>query len=202
MADADRQRWNERYVREGHEDGQRAAFAPADWLVAMAERLGPKHVGARALDIASGTGRQALFLASLGYTVEAWDISDVALSALEAEVARRAVAGQPVAIETRALDLERTPLPVEAFDLILDKHYLDRRLFPSMVRALRPGGVLIVHTFLFVPGGPNTARLSNPAHALQPGELEAAFGAQLELLELTEDTAREEAHLLARRPTA
>ncbi|HEV7664366.1 MAG TPA: methyltransferase domain-containing protein [Chloroflexota bacterium] len=194
MADVDRQRWNERYRNSLMQED----FAPADWLVSMAERLEPATSGARALDLAAGSGRQALFLAGLGYTVDAWDISDVALAALRAEVTRRAIGGTPLPVQTRLVDLERTPIQPAAYDLILDKHYLDRQLFGPLALALRPAGLLVVHTFLFVAGGPNTARLSNPAHALQPGELQAAFGAALEVLELSEDTEREEVHLLAR----
>jgi SAM-dependent methyltransferase len=164
----------------------------------MGPAIRPRYAGARALDVASGTGNQALFLASVGYTVDACDISDVGLAALRAEIARRAVAGAPSPVAPRDVDLEHTPLPAAAYDLILDKHYLDRDLFGPLIRALRAGGLLIVHTFLYVPGGANTARLSNPAHALQPGELYAAFAQSLELLELTEDEAQETAHLVAR----
>jgi SAM-dependent methyltransferase len=153
--------------------------------------------GARALDVACGGGRHAIYLAELGFVVDAWDISDVALDFLRAELARRALAGQPLAVEPRRGDLARTARPASAYDLILDAHYLDRALFAPFKRALRPNGLLIVHTFLSIPGGSMTSRLSNPAHALQPGELRAAF-AELEILQLSENPETEEAHLLAR----
>jgi SAM-dependent methyltransferase len=193
MPDADRQRWNQRYQRERYD------FTPAAWLIALEGSIRPRWPGSRALDLACGGGRHALYLGGLGYTVDAWDISDVGLDFLRTELEQRAVNGLPLPVEPRRVDLERTAFPPAAFDLILDAHYLDRAIFEPLCRALRRGGLLIVHTFLYTPGGPITAGLSNPAYALQPGELERTFGTQLEILALTEDPATEEAHLLARR---
>jgi tellurite methyltransferase len=190
MAEVDRERWNERFRAAAPPD-----FTPSPWLAAMSSALAPRVPGAVALDLASGPGRNALWLAEQGYRVAAWDLSDVALSLLSAEVSRRAAA-----VEPRPLDLDHAIFPVDAFDLILDAHFLDRALFPGMQRALRRGGLLVIHTFLNVEGGPTTSRLSNPLHALQPGELAATFADHLELLDLREDTEAEEAHLLARRP--
>jgi SAM-dependent methyltransferase len=196
MAANDREHWNQRYQQDGYD------FAPATWLTALEAAIRPRRPGSRALDLASGVGRHALWLAQLGYRVDAWDISDVARDLLRAELNRRAIAGQPLAVEFHRVDLEHAPYPPAAFDLILDAHYLERALFASLCRALRPGGLLIVHTFLYTPGGPTTARLSNPAYALQPGELQRTFGNDLEILDHSENPRTEEAHLLARRPNA
>jgi len=194
VPEADRQHWNQRYQREKYD------FTPSGWLTSLEASILPRWPGSRALDLASGGGRHALYLAELGYTVDAWDISDVGLEHLRTELARRALSGVPLPVEPRRVDLARTVLPPSAFDLILDAHYLDRAIFDPVRRALRPSGVLIVHTFLYTPGGKITASLSNPDYALQPGELERAFGRHLEILDLTENSATEEAHLLARRP--
>jgi tellurite methyltransferase len=191
MPEADRQRWNERYQQQGYD------FRPAAWLTSLEASIRPRP-GSRALDLASGGGRHALYLAELGYAVDAWDISDVALAYMRTELARRALTGLPLPVEPRQVDLEHTVFPPAAFDLILDAHYLDRAIFEPLCRALRPGGLLLVHTFLYVRGGTLTANLSNPAHAVQPGELERTFGSQLEILGLIENPATEEAHLLAR----
>ena len=195
MADADRTRWNERYRSEEYN------FTPAAWLQALEPTLREHPVGARALDLACGGGRNALYLAELGYSVDAWDISDAGLSILTDALARRAQLGQPLSVQPLQVDLERTPIPPETYDLVLDAHYLERSLFGGLARALRPGGRLIVHTFLNTPGGPITSRINNPDFVLQPGELRATF-ADLERVELVEDHAMEQAHLLARRPLA
>jgi SAM-dependent methyltransferase len=192
MPETDRERWNQRYRNEGYD------FTPPAWLRQLEPDLREHPPDARALDVATGGGRSALYLAELGYHVDAWDVSDVGLEYLRQELARRADVGQSLVVEPRQVDLEIAPLPESAYDLILDAHYLERRLFDQMKRALRVGGRLIVHTFLFVSGGPTSSRLSNPLYALQPGELVAAFG-DLEILDLAEDRTAETAHLLARR---
>jgi SAM-dependent methyltransferase len=193
MAEAERERWNARYRADDY------AFAPAAWLRELERMLREHPPGARALDLACGGGRNALYLAELGYVVDAWDISDVGLDLLRNELAQRAEAGEALMVSPLRLDLEAVPLPANTYDLVLDAHYLERSLFPSMKRALRPRGRLIVRTFLHVRGGPITERLSNPAYALQPGELASAFG-DLEILQLTENASTETAHILARRP--
>jgi SAM-dependent methyltransferase len=192
MAEADRLRWNDRYRAEGYE------FAPAGWLASMCDVLSQHPPGARALDVACGGGRNAVVLAELGYHVDAFDISEAGLGILRAEVARRALAGEPLAIEPRQVDLERTALAVEAYDLILDTLYLERSLFAPMRHALRPGGRLLFRTILCTPGGPATSRLGHPAFALQPGELGRAFG-DLEILQLVEDQTAEDGFLFGRR---
>src|SRR5437016_1378148 len=174
MADADRQHWNARYADRFAERAY--DFTPDDWLVGLAPTLSPRRPGALALDLAAGPGRHALYLAELGYRVSAWDIAEVGLQVMRDELMRRAVAGRPLPVEPVQVDLDHANLPVAHFDLILDAHFLDRGLFGPMTRALRPGGLLVIRTFLYVAGGAVTSRLSNPAHALQPGELERTFG--------------------------
>jgi len=185
MGEADCALWNERYQQQTYD------FAPPDWLVAFAPRLQPTVHNARALDLACGGGRNSLLLAQLGYTVDAWDISEVALRLLATELERV----RETRVVPRRVDLDEVQLPPDTYDLILDAHYLDRRLFEQLQRALRPGGLLLVHTFLQPPNGHY-----NPAHALEPGELQRAFSdSELTTLELGEDIANETAWLLAQR---
>jgi SAM-dependent methyltransferase len=190
MADIDRERWNERY-RAGAYD-----FEPTAWLVGREALLRPRRHGPRALDLACGAGGNALYLAGLGYQVEAWDISDVALELLREELERRRAAGQRLMVMPRQVDLETALLPVSRFDLVLDRHFLERSLFPSMVAALRSEGVLVIQTFL----RRGDADDRNPAYLLEPGELPAAFG-QLEILDYQEDPTGGWAGLVARRPS-
>lgn len=117
---------------------------PAQFLVQQLHRL-PKG---KVLDVASGSGRHALFLASLGYQVEAVDRDEQALAQLSAGARVRHLTG----ISARLLDLEQPPpqdpnLGHEAYDAILIFFYLNRRLFPYLVDALKPGGVLLYETF-------------------------------------------------------
>ena len=132
-----------------------------------------------------------MFLARLGYIVDAWDISDVGLQKLQEELMR---CESSLHINPRRVDLDDHELPPQTYDLLLDTHFLDRRLFKPMAQALKPGGMLLVRTFLQPPNG-----RYNPAHALQPGELQHAFE-ELEVLQLRESVEEETAYLLARRP--
>jgi SAM-dependent methyltransferase len=129
----DRERWDRRYAAGSHSDGE-----PPGWLDAPDLPLEVPRDG-RALDVAAGVGRVALWLARRGLEVTAVDVSPVALGQLRG---RAEAAG--LSVTTRALDLESEPLPEGPWDLITCFHYLRRDLFPEMVARLAPGGVLVV----------------------------------------------------------
>ena len=85
-------------------------------------------------------------------------------------------AARPVhgVIELIQANLETAQLPELGYDLILCIQYLQHSLFPQMVRALRPGGVLLMETFTRAqPEFSCSPR--NPAHLLETGELREAF---------------------------
>lgn len=140
--------------------------SPAPLLVEAADLLPP----GRALDLASGPGRNALYLASLGWKVTAVDSSPVAIGILR----RRAVG---LAVDARLADLEagEFQIPPESYDLICDFFYLQRGLFPPIREGVRLGGVFAgaIHLVDDTPG----LRPRNPAWLLQPGELRAEFAA-------------------------
>ncbi|MBI3355435.1 MAG: dihydroneopterin aldolase [Nitrospirae bacterium] len=123
---------------------QHADPAPARFLVQQLHRL-PKG---KVLDIAAGSGRHSLFLASQGYQVDAIDRDAQALAELSAAAQTR----QLTTITTRTIDLEQ-PAPYEPdlgkeiYDVILVFFYLYRSLFPYIIEALKPGGVLLYETF-------------------------------------------------------
>jgi dihydroneopterin aldolase len=122
----------------------RADPPPARFLVQQLQRL-PKG---RVLDVASSSGRHALFLASLGYQVDAVDRDEQALAQLSASARIRHLTG----ISSRVLDLEQQPLQEphlghEAYDAVVVFFYLNRPLFPHLIDALKPGGVLLYETF-------------------------------------------------------
>lgn len=103
----------------------------------------------RVLDVAAGAGRNALYLAGLGFSVHAVDRDPAALATLAAEAGRQ----RPARITTERLDLEadgHSPpdLGCEAYEGVIVFFYLHRPLFPSLLRALKPGGVMIYETFL------------------------------------------------------
>jgi tellurite methyltransferase len=167
---AARERWNERYDAPGF-----TAFpdAPAPWLVehrALLEEVrGSAHADPRALDVACGDGRNARYLAELGYGVDAVDVSDVAIAAL-----RSAAADSGLAVRPRVLDLEHEPLPASDYDVVVCMSYLQRDLFGALQRALRPGGVLLYETFSRAHVE-ELGKPFNPAYVLDRNELLHAF---------------------------
>ncbi len=97
----------------------------------------------KALDIAMGSGRNALYLAALGFEVEGLDNDEQAIAAcLDAAKA------QGIKITTRQVDLEQVQLLPESYNLIICFYYLQRSLMPQMIGALRSGGIVVVETFL------------------------------------------------------
>jgi tellurite methyltransferase len=136
MAGPAREKWNRRYA-----DPDFTAFpaTPADWLVEHTELL---PAGGLALDLACGDGRNSRYLAEHGFTVDALDISDVAIAALGA-----AAAAGGLDVRPRAVDLEGWRPPADAYDAVVNMNYLQRDLFVPLAAALRPGGLLVFETF-------------------------------------------------------
>lgn len=158
----DRTRWNERY-----RDGERIGSGEASQIVKDAEPWLPS--GGRVLDLACGTGRNALFLARRGLEVVAVDLSGEGLHRL----ARRARAeGLPV--HPVQADLERFLLPDGRFDVIVNTRFLLRSTFALIDDALSPGGLLVFETFnvdeIEILGGDISRD-----YALERGELRRAF---------------------------
>ena len=123
----------------------------------------------RALDLAGGVGRHAIYLAERGWRVTLVDISSKAT-----ELAKSEAEARGLTITCRQADLTEWPLPQAAFDLVLNFFYLERTLFSSIRRALKRGGMLIFKTYtrgqLKLGGGP-----THPMHLLESNELLRAY---------------------------
>ncbi len=213
MPEADRQRWNQRYCQEGPMDRK-----PHPFLVEMFPHLGPPG---RALDVAGGAGRHALWLARRGWQVTLVDIADVALrmaqqAARECNMPVRwatplsplpcpeepppenaSASGGSVLLAEH--DLEERGLPEGQWELVLNIYYLHRPLFAQAASRLAPGGhLLVVH-----PTRKNLQRHARPPERflLDEGELPLLLSG-LEILYHEErwfENGRHEARLLARR---
>ena len=152
---------------------------PSPLLVEVAGLLPP----GRALDLACGTGRHAVYLARLGWQVTAVDISADAIREL------RQTAGPNVAIDARVADLEAQEFTIEpsGYDLICDFCYLQRGLFPAIREGVRPGGAVVAAIHL-------TGRF-----ALNSGELRRIFEGWKILYYSEPQIPRPTAQLIARR---
>ena len=157
MDDTDnRALWDRKY-----EEGLPSLTKPDPFFVSAYERLVDQSFpnAGRALDLAAGLGRHALWLAERGWQVSAVDVSEVALGKLGQ------AAGQlSVRIDLIAMDAAEYTLEPEGFDLIVLFYHLDRGLFPKIVSALNPGGMFIckmggfVHCDISLLHGPRLRR--------------------------------------------
>ncbi len=143
-------------------DGQ-GHIGPSTWLLENADLL-PRD-GAL-LDVACGAGRHALLLSAAGFQVRAIDRDAGRIERLQYVAGRL---GLP--LEAAVVDLESADLDLgrDDYSAILTFNYLQRSLFPSLRRALRPGGVLLYETFTVAQAA--RGHPTNPDFLLQPGEL-------------------------------
>lgn len=133
MSETERELWERRY-REG-------AYADRPHPTAFLAEWEPELPRGRALDVACGAGRNALFLASTGRRVDAVDISPTALAR-----AQQAAAAQGLEVRWIEADLAPDPdavLPEGPYDLIVVVRYVHRGIFAPLWRRLAPGGALL-----------------------------------------------------------
>ncbi len=146
-----RAKWDARY-------GQADAAAPQAAQV-LREHVHLLPAAGDALDVACGLGGNAMLLAQRGLRVSAWDLSPVAIERL----AQSGVAG----VHAEVRDLIADPPAAQSYDVVVVSYFLDRGLFPRLIDALRPGGLLFYQTFIRDkvddkgPGNPDFLLASN-----------------------------------------
>ena len=192
MSRADRERWNARYTEGAYESRPH----PSPFLAQNADLL---PTGGCALDVACGGGRNALYLASRGFAVDAVDISRVALER------GRGDAGD-LPIRWIECDLDRGFETASRYDLIVNIRYVNLPLVADLIESLRPGGVLIMEQHL--ESDDDVIGPSNPAYRVPKGALgRLARGLILERVEegpVEDPDGRRAAlaRLIARKPSA
>jgi SAM-dependent methyltransferase len=171
--------WNERYRSRQHLNEDFAAV-PTRLLIETASKLNP----GKALDLACGTGRNALWLAEHDWRVTAVDGSAAAI-----EILRDRASESGCNLDAQVADLTRGEYHVEpsAWDLIAICYYLQRDLFEPAKRGLVEGGTLLAVVHIAEPGeDPNE-------HRLRSGELVRYF-AGWEILHSYEGRPNDSAH--------
>ncbi|NOR55927.1 MAG: methyltransferase domain-containing protein [Sulfurovum sp.] len=164
MAQTDKERWNEKYKKNT------APQEPTKLLLEYAKL----STGTQALDLACGMGRNAKYLASQGFTVDALDISSVAIASLQ----------NLDNIRAKEVDFDTYALEKNKYDLIVCTYFLERTLFPQFHEALKENGILVFETFLHDEG--NERAPSNPAFMLKKDELKVYFESKFELVHMDE----------------
>ena len=147
--------WDERY--EKNNDLPQACQTLREF-----SHLLPDH--GKALDLASGLGGNALLLARSGLATSAWDLSSVGIKKL-----KRLAVQQSLDVAALTRDIITEPPQANSFDVIVVSYFLERQLFPTLLGALRPSGLLFYETF--VQDKPQGVGPSNPDYLLEQNEL-------------------------------
>jgi len=158
----DQKRWDERFGKKGFALGKE----PNPFLKKVIHLL-PKG---RALDIAAGEGRNAIFLAQHGFEVDAVDISERGL-----KKAKKLARGKGVKINTFLVDLDQYHVEKERYDLIANFYFLKRRLIPRIKKGIKKGGKVIFETYLLEHRTLGTEGPKQAKYFLKPNELLRLF---------------------------
>ena len=175
MSATDREKWNQRYRDGAYADRRQPSIFLQQWI----DRV-PRG---RALDVACGAGRNALYLAECGFEVDAVDISAEALAR-----ARDTALQSGLQLNWLEHDLEQ-PLSLQnPYQLILNIRYVNLPLLRQLAAMLAPGGYLVCEQHLASEAaviGPK-----NPDYRGKPGDLLAAAG-QLHIHYLDESVVQD-----------
>ncbi len=156
--DRDKLFWDKKYETEAYIFGKE----PVEFLKEHIDVL-PRG---KALDIAMGEGRNAVFLAKNGFAVDGCDISEIAVKKAQ-DLAKE----NNVAIHAFVADLETYKLPKDTYDAIVCFYYLQRDLIPQMKEALKPGGMIMYETYTIENWERGFEGPKNKDYLLKPNEL-------------------------------
>jgi len=181
--------WNDRYRSADESESN-----PTPLLQATAVQLHP----GRALDLACGSGRNALWLAEQGWSVTAVDGAPAAI-----EILRKRASGRALTVDAQVADLEKHEYHIEpsAWNFIVFCYYLQRDLLEPAKSGLAPGGVLLAIVHITEPGEEPTYK------RMKPGELKGYFE-HWDILHYYDgkpndpEHRRSVAEIVARRPTS
>jgi tellurite methyltransferase len=194
ISNNEREHWNRKY-RE----------APGSWRVAdpFLPRVFSEHIlplfprAGRALDLAGGAGRHAIWLAKQGWEVTLIDISETGVEQARQNAGPLASRINLVVDDLTHFKSSQTEFEA-AFDVVMAFFFLKREILSELVTAVRPGGLLVYKTYTRaqaeLPSGPK-----DTAHLLEPGEL-LKLASGLNVLYYREDVVEKTtAELVARR---
>ncbi|GIV05902.1 MAG: hypothetical protein KatS3mg016_1477 [Fimbriimonadales bacterium] len=163
-------------------------WEPNEWLQEVVARLTPAHSAqARnlaALDLGCGSGRDAVYLADLGYQVIAVDRLPEALE--RGRDLQRRYAPDSLPIQWVCADLEKSDWqPHRAFDLIVMFYFYSSAVIPRVCDWLKPGGMLLIEAFTTE----HRARFGKPASSLRVarlGELQRRLSPTMRVVDYSE----------------
>lgn len=151
-------KWDERFSSEEYVYGTEPNEFLREWVTS--HQVDRKRV----LAIAEGEGRNAVWLATLGFEVEMWDASIAGLYK-----AKRLATSRNVSIQTKQIDLNEADWPNESYDMVICIYghfppHVREKVFTGIQQTLRPSGLFLsevysTHQLAYGTGGPNDASL-------------------------------------------
>jgi len=160
---------------EAHHRAMPTPGAPEPSLIELMPMLPPGLV----LDVAAGTGRNALALARSGRQVVAADFSPAGLRAI-----RKAAAAERLPIIPVVADLEaELPFAPNSFGAVVNINFLERAAIPRLKMLLHVGGMILFETFLIDQAA--TGHPRNPSYMLGHYELREMLS-EMELIRYRE----------------
>jgi len=122
--------------------------------------------GSKALDLACGAGRNSIFLAECGFDVDALDIAEVAINALNTQADEKNLLSK---INTHLVDLDTYEIKKDIYNIIIMTNFLDRALIESAKTSLKKDGILFIETYMI--NDENEKNESNQKNLLKSQEL-------------------------------
>jgi SAM-dependent methyltransferase len=161
MSKSDKDHWEKKYSGDGYEPSMHPSALLTEWL--------DDRPPGRALDLASGTGRNALYLAEKGYDVTAVEISPLAI-----QLAEQTAREKGLKINWIVADLDDYVIQGQ-YDLILVSFfYVSKHMVLSIIDALKKGGILLYENHMLSPSSAEDEAHKHRFH-LKPGELRQLF---------------------------
>lgn len=160
--EADRMHWDSLFNKAAYVYGR----DPAPFLK---DHIGLLPVG-KVLDIATGEGRNAVFMAKKGFQVTGVDYSDVALAK-----ARRLAHDNRAQIHVINADLNEYVIKPESYDVIVNIDFLLRTLLPEIKKGVKHGGMVVFENQTLDQLGNPGGKTLRKDWLLKKGELREMF---------------------------
>lgn len=161
MSEEDKSHWEKRYSGDGYEPNLNPSALVTEWLA--------DRPPGSALDLACGTGRNALYLAEKGYDVTAVDISPRAIALAEALALEKGLK-----INWVVADLDTYVIRGPYDVIVISFFHVSRNLVPPIIDALKKGGILLYENHMLPPSTGGEEARKHRFH-LKPGELGQLF---------------------------
>jgi len=170
MSLKDKQKWDTKYIKKSQ------LLKPRKPSINLVNHL-DKCIGKRALDLGCGAGRNTIYLAQNGFSVDALDIAQIALDALHVELEKQDLLEK---VNIKLTDLDKFEAEKNSYDLALMCNFLDRKLIEKVKQTLSKDGIFIVETYMIDEN--NEKKDSNQDYLLKENELQQIFKNGYEIL--------------------